>query len=613
MCEYCDTIDAIADKLSDKILLEACMREMWAGLPDRLADYLVTNIPRAKALIEDKEKRAKHDVLFDDFFKTLPVYEKKFSDFMISIWNQERKIILSNLKKLKKSLTIESLKGEQVHIDGQYVKYFQQDTNYKIIPSIESLVEYRERIIKDAIDNVLYPSSVFEKKIAQGSRGIYVETMTAEGTRVIDKYDLGIGFDVQNPEVQSWLNSYVPKFSNNLEQVSHTKLRRELLAGLDAGESIPELTKRVNSIFDNWDIARAERIARSETILASNKGAIFSYQQSGIVTSKIWTTFFDLRTCAWCEEMDGQTISVEETWFDTKDNDSFTNAEGNTMKLDYRNIGEPPLHPACRCTVIPVVDEIRRTDWKPANTLKDAKAWSKANGIKNLGTKLDESVEIIADALQKQIWREQGIDMFGPEGIQTRAEFIARTKKIYAGTNLSKEETLKILNGINKAIAEGTAQGNEYLIIRGHAKGKYLTESDFLLGKYNYRDKLLTMTHDEHWYDLGRKKLPSILDRVAAADNLYPNQWQGTYTHEWGHAIERTLTGHAQVAKRAEKAFAHFDRNTLESLVSGYASTNAHELAAECYTFLMHPDFLSIQPTRKNLIQWIITGKGKGW
>jgi len=98
-------------------------------------------------------------------------------------------------------------------------------------------------------------------------------------------------------------------------------------------------------------------IARTETIRASARGSQALYQ-SWDVKAKQWHTVADDRRCPWCAEMDGTIIPIGGTFFE-KDTD-FTvpsAATGNpvTMKLTYEAVQGPPLHPNCRCQILPVL------------------------------------------------------------------------------------------------------------------------------------------------------------------------------------------------------------------------------------------------------------------
>ena len=67
------------------------------------------------------------------------------------------------------------------------------------------------------------------------------------------------------------------------------RLRQELVQGLvEAGDSIPELAKRVKGVFGRISDWRAEMIARTEASRAVHAASLQSAKESGVVRGKKW-------------------------------------------------------------------------------------------------------------------------------------------------------------------------------------------------------------------------------------------------------------------------------------------------------------------------------------
>jgi hypothetical protein len=100
--------------------------------------------------------------------------------------------------------------------------------------------------------------------------------------------------------------------------------------------------------------ARAELIARTSTIWCYNEGAQQEYFSMGVL-SESWLVTEDDVLCDFCRAMDGVTVPINEAFW----------AAGSSMEVtidDSRrglgfpfDIQHPPLHPYCRCAVIPNV------------------------------------------------------------------------------------------------------------------------------------------------------------------------------------------------------------------------------------------------------------------
>ena len=171
------------------------------------------------------------------------------------------------------------------------------------------------------------------------------ELINQMGARALKK--LGITTDfVITPSMEKVLSKYNIALSRSLNQTTVTALNTILIE--NEGAAIPELSSAINEYFDFADSTRAEQIARSETIRTSNQAMEDAWVQSEVVDAKEWYTALDERVCPYCEEMDGTIVGLGENYFDKGD-------ELNGMVLDYRDIGEPPLHTSCRCVLLPVI------------------------------------------------------------------------------------------------------------------------------------------------------------------------------------------------------------------------------------------------------------------
>ena len=276
------------------------------------------------AICHDVETRMKgaadspHAALFEALFKATDQYEKEFIVMINAHWERERKIIVANLKKLKKAYTVS------------------KDPD-------------------DIIDQILPPEGGMAGELREEVTQIIVRILAEMGQRELERLALEIEFDIANPEVQKWLKEHVFKFAKKIEAESVDQLRKALLDGLDAGEGIPKITNRINEIFGDWSKARAEMVARTEALRASNRGAVEAYKQAGI-TKKVWITHHGARTCDWCTAMDGTIVGVEEDYWQTGDEfiiqvEVDGEMKDRTMTFTYENVQHPPLHVLCRCAI----------------------------------------------------------------------------------------------------------------------------------------------------------------------------------------------------------------------------------------------------------------------
>ena len=67
------------------------------------------------------------------------------------------------------------------------------------------------------------------------------------------------------------------------------------------GQTIPELTRRVQSVFSRLSKTRAEMIARTEAARAVHAASLISAKESGVVSGKKWLLSGD--ACPYCHEV----------------------------------------------------------------------------------------------------------------------------------------------------------------------------------------------------------------------------------------------------------------------------------------------------------------------
>lgn len=159
--------------------------------------------------------------------------------------------------------------------------------------------------------------------------------------------------DLDDPHVQRYFDKRTTKVAKAVNNETEKQLRATLKEGISAGESIEELTARVNSVYGAAAGFRAERIARTESIHAGGFASNEAWRQSGVVEGKEWFTAKDELVCPYCADMDGKAIKLDERYFDK--GDELEVEDANPLKFDFEAIEHPPLHNNCRCIELPIL------------------------------------------------------------------------------------------------------------------------------------------------------------------------------------------------------------------------------------------------------------------
>lgn len=152
-----------------------------------------------------------------------------------------------------------------------------------------------------------------------------------------------------SPEMRAVTETHIKQISGVFNKDTLDSLEKTISEGQKSGESLAKIKKRVEKVYSDAKGYRAERIARTESLKASNLTAEEVYKQNGY-TKVAW--FTNPGACEFCKVYDGQTKEIGGTF--AKIGDVITGAEGNQMRLDYDDVPTPPLHPNCTCGLIPV-------------------------------------------------------------------------------------------------------------------------------------------------------------------------------------------------------------------------------------------------------------------
>lgn len=112
-------------------------------------------------------------------------------------------------------------------------------------------------------------------------------------------------------------------------------IKQNLTAGIIRGDSIQKMSRQLKKDL-NVLYYQAERLVRTETNYAMNQGHLKGYEDSGVVEKYEFLAAIDSRTSKLCKNQNGKVYKLSDA----------------TVGVNY-----PPLHPHCRSTVIPVLED----------------------------------------------------------------------------------------------------------------------------------------------------------------------------------------------------------------------------------------------------------------
>lgn len=219
------------------------------------------------------------------------------------------------------------------------ISTFSKKQEAKIIAAInassKTFDEWLFNVKEDSEELALILIPIIIKLMEEQSAGV-VNFITGEPLKI-------------TPAIQKEVEAHALRLSGNYNQETIKALQKSLAEGTANKESLAKLKKRVESTLGDAQGYRAERIARTESLRASNRTAELVYKQNGY---KKVSWFTNPGACEFCQAYDGKVKEIGATY--NQVGDVVTGVDGGQLALDYSDIDYPPLHPNCRCSLVPV-------------------------------------------------------------------------------------------------------------------------------------------------------------------------------------------------------------------------------------------------------------------
>lgn len=281
---------------------------------------------KSKSIIRSKLTAEMKAMLWKAFDRQSRAIELRYHKVIDAFFSNQEKEVLANVDREGKSFE-------------QYANTLEQKDGTSTIPIA----------FAKAIDDFLFDEKEETIKWKDKSIKVHTFTMKTRGESELEKLGLSMAFNMRDPKIVKFLNAYALDKSKEVNTNLKDDLKKTLIQGVNEGEGIPQLKNRIRDAYKPFKDSgyKAERIARTEVIATSNKGAVESYRQSEVVKKKTWLSQPGARTFG--ESNYNHAIS------ESVDLDKPFTATGET--LDYP--GDPKGSAGniinCRCSLAPEV------------------------------------------------------------------------------------------------------------------------------------------------------------------------------------------------------------------------------------------------------------------
>jgi len=178
--------------------------------------------------------------------------------------------------------------------------------------------------------------SVLIRPVADELDDVYASGLT-EGLRLTD---VGVNVEQVNERAVAWAKEHAASLVTMVEDNTKDKLTATVVMAEEEGWSAARLAEEIAK-SPAFSIDRAKMIARTEIVAANNAGNMDGYREAksqGVHVMKEWLTAGDDLVSEGCQENeDAGPIEMDEDFPSGDD--------------------APPAHPACRCSVSPVLSD----------------------------------------------------------------------------------------------------------------------------------------------------------------------------------------------------------------------------------------------------------------
>lgn len=230
--------------------------------------------------------------------ETYSKYEKMLKEWLLKVFDKQEKFMIKELE------------------NSNYWKSFQISNKALKLKLDKKFYAVYQLFLKDTVN----------------------EIVENEGKRAMIELDVDKEF--RNTEyIQKSIKLSLQKLAKEVDSVTDTNLLKAVWAAVDNWLSTSEVKEVLLDVFKDLKTTRLDKIIRTESIRYWTFAEQEAREQSWVVKYKQRWTALDERTCENCGKLHGKKIPLN----------------GKFAKDDYWDVIWSPLHPNCRCDMIPLM------------------------------------------------------------------------------------------------------------------------------------------------------------------------------------------------------------------------------------------------------------------
>ncbi len=249
--------------------------------------------------------------------------------------NRKKQVVGVSYKSFSKEQA-ERYYNKQISIVATAEKLFEDKVSSFITKMVEKAIQAVPNEVQDMQQKQLINEADLLMQAQFDFTPLLMEVAMAAGTEAINLINADVPFTPLN--IRKEVEAQVKAFAGSMIETDRDKIIDAIVSGVQRGDSIPAIADAIRSDFANFTKMQTERIVRTEVLRTSQLASIDAWKQTGVVVGKQWLV--SPGADEQCKVYDGKVVSLKGKFYDTSE---FAN-------------GNPPIHPNCRCVLLPILE-----------------------------------------------------------------------------------------------------------------------------------------------------------------------------------------------------------------------------------------------------------------
>lgn len=290
-------------------------------------------IPLAKALVKSKKPKKSPDEKTQIVQVPSPQKYTSFTDEVVQgHWEKQ----IHDVETIEKhfDIAIKRFLVNKVMVKALAKLQTIVDSNKTIKAQKKALAEYSKKdIFDDDEEGELLNEATIDLEPILQNMGVIAGQDANKMIGIDDPY-------IPSAALRTRIQNNVEKFTKSMVDTDQEYLGNIITSGIENGDSVQQISKQIKDDFgsDGYSSMQATRITRTEVLRSANQSSVDAFKQSGVVEGKQWVTAGADDECA---DYEGEIETLDGNFYDS--DSEFAD-------------GDPPLHPNCRCIVVPVLE-----------------------------------------------------------------------------------------------------------------------------------------------------------------------------------------------------------------------------------------------------------------